>query len=90
MADAAEPRPARYPNGRFGPGNPGRPLGARGRASRVAVLDILRQLELEQEIAGVLRKALAASRRRPVAGNSAMNNGEKPVSAVINGQAAAP
>ncbi len=38
MAKPPESAPARHANGRFGPGNPGRPHGARGRYSR-RVLD---------------------------------------------------
>jgi hypothetical protein len=37
--------PARHANGRFGPGNPGRPLGARGRASHKVVMSILDDFE---------------------------------------------
>ena len=37
--------PARYANGRFGPGNPGRPPGARGRASHRVVMSILEDFE---------------------------------------------
>jgi len=42
----------RYANGRFGPGNPGRPLGAYGRASRRAALAITSHFEKHAE--GVL------------------------------------
>jgi len=38
---ALEPGPARYQNGRFGPGNPGRPLGSRNRMSKRIALGIL-------------------------------------------------
>jgi len=37
--------PARYANGRFGPGNPGRPVGSYNRASRRAALAILDHFE---------------------------------------------
>jgi hypothetical protein len=41
--------PARHRNGRFGPGNPGRPLGSRNRVSRRLVLAILEDFEAHQE-----------------------------------------
>lgn len=40
--------PARYADGRFGPGNPGRPLGSYNRASRRAALAILNHFEAIQ------------------------------------------
>ena len=41
--------PARYANGRFGPGNSGRPVGARNRAPRRVVDGILAHFEARQE-----------------------------------------
>jgi hypothetical protein len=42
MNDPANPRgPARYANGRFGPGNPGRKLGSRNRMSKAIALGLL-------------------------------------------------
>jgi hypothetical protein len=41
--------PARYPNGRFGPGNPGRPVGAISRSSQRAAIAILNHFEFNQE-----------------------------------------
>lgn len=41
--------PARYADGRFGPGNPGRPVGSYNRASRRAALTILDHFESIQE-----------------------------------------
>ncbi len=38
--------PARYSNGRFGPGNPGRPAGARNKVSHRAAMAILEDFEL--------------------------------------------
>ena len=42
--------PARYPNGRFGPGNPGRLAGARGRMSHKAVIRILEDFDLHSPV----------------------------------------
>ena len=42
--------PARYPNGRFGPGNPGRHAGARGRMSHKAVIRILEDFDLHSPV----------------------------------------
>ncbi len=42
------PAPARHANGRFGPGNPGRRAGARGRASHRVVMAILQDFELNK------------------------------------------
>jgi len=81
MTDAADPRPARYANGRFGPGNPGRRLGARGRSSNEMVLNMLAALQAELDAAAALKKALAVARRRP----RTRIYGETPVSTVING-----
>ncbi len=39
------PAPARHANGRFGPGNPGRKAGARGRASHRVVMAIMQDFE---------------------------------------------
>ena len=39
----------RYPNGRFGPGNPGRRAGARNRMSHRATMAILEDFELHRE-----------------------------------------
>ena len=47
MTLAAEP-PARYANGRFGPGNPSRPLGSRNRASQRAIMSILDDFEVNR------------------------------------------
>lgn len=41
--------PARYANGRFGPGNPGRPIGSRNRASNRVARNILRHFESNQD-----------------------------------------
>ena len=41
--------PARYANGRFGPGNPGRRIGARSRVSHRAVMAILEDFELHKD-----------------------------------------
>jgi hypothetical protein len=41
--------PARYSNGRFGPGNPGRPVGSRNRASNRIARNILRHFEANQD-----------------------------------------
>ena len=41
--------PWRGPDGRFGPGNPGRPLGARGRASRRVARAILSDFEANHD-----------------------------------------
>jgi hypothetical protein len=45
LTDTDHPSPARHANGRFGPGNPGRPPGARGRASHKVVMSILEDFE---------------------------------------------
>jgi hypothetical protein len=46
MTDApTDPFTGRQANGRFGPGNPGRPFGARNRASPRKVLEILARFE---------------------------------------------
>jgi hypothetical protein len=47
MDDTAQP--ARYPNGRFGPGNPGRPLGARNRKPQRLANAILEHFQEHQE-----------------------------------------
>jgi hypothetical protein len=41
--------PARYSNGRFGPGNPGRRAGARNQISHRAVMAILEDFELNEK-----------------------------------------
>ncbi len=41
-------QPARYPNGRFGPGNPGRPLGARNRKPQRLANAILEHFQENQ------------------------------------------
>jgi len=41
--------PARYANGRFGPGNPGRRAGARNRISHRATMAILEDFELHKD-----------------------------------------
>lgn len=49
--------PARYANGRFGPGNPGRRAGARNRVSHRAAMAILEDFELHKaELLERLRK----------------------------------
>ena len=45
MDDASGRDPARHANGRFGPGNPGRPRGARGRMTQRVALSLLRHYE---------------------------------------------
>lgn len=49
MSDIPAP-PARYPNGRFGPGNPGRRAGARNRVSHRAAMAILQDFELHKDV----------------------------------------
>ncbi|HEY3814689.1 MAG TPA: hypothetical protein VGL66_15825 [Caulobacteraceae bacterium] len=44
----AVPAPARHANGRFGAGNPGRPLGARNRVSQRVAIAILKDFEAHQ------------------------------------------
>ena len=46
--------PARYSNGRFGPGNPGRRAGSRNQISHRAAMAIMEDFELNQE--DVLKK----------------------------------
>ncbi len=48
MDDASPRGPARYANGRFGPGHKGRPRGARGRMSRRVALSLLGHFEANQ------------------------------------------
>ena len=49
--------PARYANGRFGPGNPGRRAGARNLVSHRAAMAILEDFELHQgEVLELLRR----------------------------------
>ena len=48
MDDASGPGPARYANGRFGPGHTGRPRGARNRISRRVALSLLRHYEANE------------------------------------------
>ena len=51
MDDAAHKFPARSPDGRFGAGNPGRPLGSRNRMSRRIALGLMHHYaEHETEI----------------------------------------
>jgi hypothetical protein len=45
MDQASGRGPSRYASGRFGPGNPGRPRGARGKLSRRIALGLLRHYE---------------------------------------------
>jgi len=48
--------PARHANGRFGPGNPGRRAGARGRISHRAAMAILQDFEMNRSaVLGRLR-----------------------------------
>jgi hypothetical protein len=49
MPDDAANLPARYPNGRFGPGHMGRPVGSYNRNSRNAALAALDHFERNQE-----------------------------------------
>jgi len=52
------PKPARYANGRFGPGNPGRRAGSRNRAAHRVALAILDDFEANQEdVLSRLRRA---------------------------------
>ena len=48
MDDASPRGPARHSNGRFGPGNPGRPRGARRRLSQRVALSLLRHFNENQ------------------------------------------
>jgi predicted DNA-binding WGR domain protein len=61
---SADPKPARYPNGRFGPGNPGRPLGSRNRMTKKKIREMLLFLGAYQAAAEAMKAALVASRRR--------------------------
>jgi hypothetical protein len=54
MEDASDRGPARYPNGRFGPGHTGRPRGSRNKISRRVALSILRHFEAND--AEILKK----------------------------------
>ena len=45
MEQASSRGPSRHADGRFGPGNPGRPRGARGKVSRRIALGLLRHYE---------------------------------------------
>jgi len=45
MTQTPPDQPARYANGRFGPGNPGRRAGSRNRASHWVIMSILRDFE---------------------------------------------
>ena len=45
MEDASAKAPSRDARGRFGPGNPGRPRGARGRMTQRIALSLLRHFE---------------------------------------------
>jgi hypothetical protein len=58
MSDTADTTlPARYANGRFGPGNPGRRAGARNRVSHRAAMAILEDFELHRgEVLDRLRR----------------------------------
>jgi hypothetical protein len=58
MPDTPSPLPpARYANGRFGPGNPGRRAGARNRISHRATMAILEDFELHRgEVLDRLRR----------------------------------
>jgi len=57
-ARSAAPPPARHANGRFGPGNPGRRAGARGRVSHRAALAILEDFEQHRdEVLELLRRS---------------------------------
>ncbi|HLZ84593.1 MAG TPA: hypothetical protein VKQ54_13590 [Caulobacteraceae bacterium] len=59
MTDTPTPAlPARYANGRFGPGNPGRRTGARHRVSHRAAMAILQDFELHRgEVLEMLRRS---------------------------------
>ncbi|HEV2365180.1 MAG TPA: hypothetical protein VGS12_13395 [Caulobacteraceae bacterium] len=43
-------QPSRYANGRFGPGNSGRPIGARNRATQQALLSIMDDFEANKRV----------------------------------------
>jgi hypothetical protein len=64
MPDDAD-LPARYANGRFGPGNPGRPVGSYNRASRRAALAILDHFDSIQ--GGFLEKLADGNRDQYIA-----------------------
>ena len=59
MTDTSTPAlPARYANGRFGPGNPGRRIGARNRVSHRAAMAILQDFELHKsDVLTLLRQS---------------------------------
>lgn len=50
MTDTSSSHPARHANGRFGPGNPGRPVGSRNRISRRVALALLDHFEARPEV----------------------------------------
>jgi len=50
MTDQTEPSPARYADGRFGPGNPGRRPGSRNRASHRALIAILDDFQDNKDV----------------------------------------
>jgi hypothetical protein len=50
-ATAKSSQPARYENGRFGPGNPGRPPGARGRMGNRVIMAILEDFLANKDLA---------------------------------------
>ncbi|HEY5289675.1 MAG TPA: hypothetical protein VIJ59_06535 [Caulobacteraceae bacterium] len=61
MTDTASP-PARYANGRFGPGNPGRRAGSRNRMSHRVMMSILEEFEApKEEILNSIRSKNAPS-----------------------------
>jgi hypothetical protein len=50
LSTPADAPPARYANGRFGPGNPGRLAGARNRMSHRTVMRILEDFDLHSPV----------------------------------------
>jgi len=58
MPDSTPSPSFRQANGRFGPGNPGRRAGARGRVSHRVAMAILEDFELhKEEVLGLLRRS---------------------------------
>ncbi|HEY1559319.1 MAG TPA: hypothetical protein VGF71_00350 [Caulobacteraceae bacterium] len=61
MTDSSPPS-GRFPNGRFGPGNAGRPPGARNRVSRQLLVEIHKDFEAhKEELLGRLRSSYTPS-----------------------------
>ena len=63
MEDASAKAPPRDTRGRFGPGNPGRPRGARGRMTQRIALSLLRHFEQNE---GQILSTLTAYENIPV------------------------